>query len=256
MQYSRIAFLFLLTVIFVSCENENNNASKSDASYGNIAAVGFNEKKSDPKAISIADEVMTAMGGREAWDETRYLRWNFFGSRLHTWDKQTGDLIIKGLRDTFDIRMNIHNNTGSVNYKGVNLTAQDSLQKYLDKGKSMWINDAYWLFMPHKLKDSGVTLKYITKDTTSSGRSADVLSLTFDQVGDTPDNMYYVYVDDSSRLVTQWDFYTDVQDSIARFTTPWNEYEQYDRLLLSSSRGENYDINDISASDTLSRYFE
>jgi len=200
MQYSRIAFLFLLTVIFVSCENENNNASKSDASYGNIAAVGFNEKKSDPKAISIADEV-------------------------------------------------------SVNYKGINLTAQDSLQKYLDKGKSMWINDAYWLFMPHKLKDSGVTLKYITKDTTSSGRSADVLSLTFDQVGDTPDNMYYVYVDDSSRLVTQWDFYTDVQDSIARFTTPWNEYEQYDRLLLSSSRGENYDINDISASDTLSRYF-
>ena len=31
---------------------------------------GFNAAGSDPKAIAIADKTMTAMGGREAWDNT------------------------------------------------------------------------------------------------------------------------------------------------------------------------------------------
>ena len=119
----------------------------------------------------------------------------------------------------------------------------------------MWINDAYWLFMPHKLKDSGVTLNYVAKDTTKDGASADVLSLTFDQVGDTPDNMYYIYVDDSTRLVSQWDFYNTSKDSMARFTTPWNDYTHFDRLILSSRRGGDYMITEISASDTLNKYF-
>jgi len=255
MQHSRIVLWLLLAIVMSACSTSDKNNVASE-SYPNAAAEGFNLKDSDPKAITIADEVMKAMGGRKAWDETRYLRWIFFGSRIHTWDKQTGDLIINGIRDTFDIHMNIKSNTGTVNYKGTELTTQDSLQKYLDKGKDMWINDAYWVFMPHKLKDSGVTLKYVAKDTTQSGRSSDVLSLTFEQVGNTPDNMYYVYVDDSSRLVTQWDFFTDAQDSVARFKTPWEDYKRYDRLLLSSSRGDDYVIGDISASDTLSKYFE
>ena len=251
MQYQRIITYILLLTTLVSCGDKKVDALP----YGNQAAEGFNVNGSDPKAIAIADEVMDAMGGRQAWDETRYLMWNFFGSRRHIWNKSTGDLIIQGIQDTFDIQMNINTNTGTVNYKGVKLTDQDSLQKYLDKGKSMWINDAYWLFMPHKLKDSGVTLNYVAKDTTKDGTSADVLSLTFDQVGDTPDNMYYIYVDDSTRLVSQWDFYNTSKDTMARFTTPWNDYTHFDRLILSSRRGGDYTITEISASDTLNKYF-
>lgn len=251
MQYPGIIFFVLLFTFLASCGDHKVN----EIPYGNEAAEGFDEEGSDSLAIAIADEVMEAMGGRQAWDETRYLMWNFFDSRRHIWDKSTGELIIEGIRDTFEMRMNLKNNAGKVNYKGVTLTEKDSLQKYLDKGKSMWINDAYWVFMPYKLKDSGVTLKYLEKDTTQNGKSADVLSLTFEKVGDTPDNMYHVYVDDSTRLVSQWDFYNTSKDSVARFTTPWNEYSQYDRLLLSSRRGGDYLITEISASDTLSNYF-
>ena len=251
MQYKRVITYILLITIWVSCEDQKVDVIP----YGNPAAEGFNVDASDLKAIAIADEVMEAMGGRKAWDDTRYLMWNFFDSRRHIWDKSTGDLIIEGIRDTFDIQMNLKTNTGSVNYNGIQLTEQDSLQKYLDKGKSMWINDAYWVFMPHKLKDSGVTLKYLAQDTTQDGRSADVLSLTFDQVGDTPENMYHVYVDDSTRLVSQWDFYNTTKDTVARFTTPWSNYTQFDKLQLSNSRGGDYMITEISASDTLSKYF-
>lgn len=251
MQYQGIIYLILILTVVTSCKE----ATTELIPYGNPAAEGFNHNDSDDKAIAIADQVMEAMGGRQAWDQTRYLKWNFFNSRRHIWDKETGELIIEGISDTFDIRMNLKTNSGSVNYNGVALTSQDSLQKYLDKGESMWINDAYWVFMPFKLKDSGVTLKYIAKDTTKNGASADVLALTFDQVGDTPKNQYYVYVDDSTRLISQWDFYDSTQDTVARFTTPWTDYTQFDRVLLSSSRGGDYIITEISASDTLSKYF-
>jgi hypothetical protein len=29
------------------------------------------------------------MGGREAWDNTRYIRWTFFDRRTHYWDEWT-----------------------------------------------------------------------------------------------------------------------------------------------------------------------
>ena len=39
------------------------------------------------------------------------------------------------------------------------------------------------------------TLKYIGQDTTQAGVPSEVLQLTFQNVGNTPDNMYQVWVD-------------------------------------------------------------
>ena len=46
----------------------------------NPPAKGFNAAGSDAKAVAIADQVMEAMGGRKAWDATRYITWNFLGA--------------------------------------------------------------------------------------------------------------------------------------------------------------------------------
>ena len=62
----------------------------------NPAAPGFNAEGSDQKAITIEDSVMETMGGRQAWDNTRYLTWRFFGRRRHVWDKYTGDIRVEG----------------------------------------------------------------------------------------------------------------------------------------------------------------
>ena len=101
----------------------------------------------------------------------------------------------------------------------------------LKDGESAWINDAYWVFMPYKLKDTGVTLKYLGKGTTQAGASADVLELTFENVGRTPENKYHVYVDDESRLVTQWDYYPQASDAEPRFQLPWLERGMSQPLL-------------------------
>ena len=245
-------FLVILTYIFViSCKSPTPELE----TIGNPPAEGFNLTDSDEKAIQIADEVMEALGGRKAWDDTKYIKWNFFNSRKHTWNKHTNDVVIEGLRDTFTIKMNLDRMEGTVNFRGNELTKADSLDKYLQRGKSMWINDAYWLVMPYKLKDSGVTLKYLGQDTTQAGVMSDKLELTFESVGDTPDNKYEIYVDQDTRMVTQWDFYTKYSDSIPRFQIPWLNYQKHGEIMLSGERGGNRQLTGIAVGDSLAAYF-
>lgn len=201
----------------------------------NPPAAGFNLQESDAKAMQIADEVMKAMGGRQNWDNTRYVVWNFFGRRKLLWDKWQGDVRIEA--DSTIYLVNINNNTGKVKKGKELITQPDSLKKYVERGISAWINDSYWLVMPFKLKDSGVTLKYMGENNTEDGKPADVLQLTFQNVGRTPDNKYLVYVDKSSRLITQWQYFEKYTDEKPQFTNVWANYQKMGNILLSDDRG-------------------
>lgn len=222
---------------------------------GNPHAEGFNIAASDAKAIALADETMEAMGGRAAYENARYLSWNFFGSRMHVWDKQTGDVYIKSLKDNYELNMNIHDMKGSLRMNSIAVTQPDSLSKYLQKGKEMWINDSYWLVMPYKLKDSGVTLKYLGEGNTQDGAPADKLELTFNNVGVTPGNKYVVYVSKLNKLVLQWDFYTNATDEEPRFSTPWKGWKEEGGIMLCGERGK-YALTDIVVSEKLKAYFD
>ena len=248
-----ILFILLASSVIISC----GASSKTDKTIYNPAATGFNMEDSDPEAIAFADSVVLAHGGREAWDNTTYIKWNFFGSRRHVWNKKTGDVIIEGLRDTFTINMNINTNEGSVMIGDRPLLEQDSLADFLDRGKRMWINDSYWLILPFKLKDSGVTLK---KPKGSALRHDSIgrleqLTLTFDGVGVTPDNKYIVTFEGESKKIHQWYYFKDAEDITPNFVTTWSDYKQYGDILLSSNRGDG-NLTEISTSDTLARYFD
>lgn len=232
------SFIFLLLVLVstISCNSFLKNPP----------ANGFNTVLSDAKAIQIADEVMEAMGGRKAWDKTRYLSWNFFGSRQHYWDKKSGDIRIESKKDDYVLLMNIHSMQGKLKKDGAVVTHPDSLAKYIEKGKEAWINDSYWLVMPYKLKDSGVTLKYKGEGMTQSKAAAHILELSFEGVGVTPQNKYDVYVEKSTNLVKQWAFYPKSTDEEPRFITPWDKYKTYGKILLASGRGK-YELTDVAA---------
>ena len=210
----------------------------------NPPAAGFDMAGSDPKAVQIADQVMLAMGGRKAWDNTHFIGWNFFGARKLVWDKWSGDVRVDNLRDDQTVLLNINTDKGRVFRKGAEVTDPDSVAKYVKAGKGAWINDMYWLLMPFKLKDSGVTLKYLGDDPTKEGKPADVLQMTFKNVGNTPDNKYKVWVDKQSHLVTQWAHYPKFTDEQPRFTLPWIDYKQHGGILISGERGER-DLTDI-----------
>ncbi len=231
-----------LCVLIVACSTPPEQA-KQVASDPNPAAPGFSTQ-SDQQAIEIADQVMQAMGGRKNWDDTRYLHWNFFGRRTLLWDKETGAVRIEFLTEDKKILVNEKTGEGKVWKNGQELDHPDSVAFYLDQGKRVWINDSYWLVMPFKLKDSGVTLSYQGKDTTQLGENAQVVRLTFDQVGVTPQNAYDVWVSQEDQLVKQWAWYVNATDTVARFTLPWGNYQPMEGILLSDDRGER-DLTDV-----------
>lgn len=206
----------------------------------NPPAPGFNESGSDKKAIALADSTLQKMGGRQAWDRTRYLSWRFFGKRLHVWDKHTGDARVEYDKNGIHhiVLLNLHTKVGRA-FRGeqevVNEVERDALVKHASEA---WINDSYWIFMPYKLKDSGVTLKYQGVAKMTDGREADVVSLTFSGVGVTPENKYDVFVSKESGLVEQWAFYSKASDEKPEFTTPWHKWQRYGEILLSSDRGD------------------
>ena len=207
----------------------------------NPPAEGFNAAGSDAEAIAVADRVMAAMGGRDAWDRTRYLTWRFFGQRFHVWDKQTGDIRVEGTgRDDdepYVILMNIHSKEGRAWRGGEEITDSEALDEMLDRGESSWINDSYWLVMPYKLKDSGVTLRHLGEGELEDGRTAEILELTFEAVGRTPENKYHVYVAKDSGLVERWDYFSQASDTEPRLSTPWLDWQRHGEILLSANRG-------------------
>jgi hypothetical protein len=218
-------FIVALTALVSSARQEENPP-----------AAGFDARGSDAKAVAIADEVMNALGGRKAWDGTRFLTWKFFGRRTHVWDKLTGDLRFEN-GDAL-VLMNLVTRKGRVWKSGQEVSDPAELAKALDETYGTWINDSYWMFMPYKMKDSGVTLKYVGKEATAAGAPADVVELTFANVGRTPENKYHVYVDEKTRLVTQWDYYPKATDAEPMFKLPWLDWERHGAILLSANRGE------------------
>ncbi len=238
--------LISFVVCLLSCSTPQKPEPKVPTDP-NPAAQGF-DSTSDASAIAVADRVMLAMGGRENWDRTRYLFWNFFGARTLLWDKQTGDVRIEFVGQDHKIIVNEKTGQGKVWKDGRLFTEPDSISTYLERGKRIWINDSYWLVMPFKLKDSGVKLSHLGKDTTEAGENSEVIRLTFQSVGVTPQNAYNVWVADSSNLVKQWAWYRNALDSVPAFTRPWDNYRKMGEILLSDERGDR-DLYDVRVLD-------
>jgi len=216
----------------------------------NPSLPGFRADASDARAIEIADEVMAALGGRAAWDNTQFVTWRFFNRRNHWWDKWTGDVRIESAayNDSLDqweadklVLMNINTKKGRVWLDGVEATADSTIAENLEWGYSVWVNDSYWMFMPHKLKDSGVALKYLGEKTMTNGKLGDVLELTFEAVGLTPGNKYHVFVDKQTRLVAEWSFFREAKNEEPNFTIPWNNWSKVSSIMMVGDHGRDND---------------
>lgn len=244
----------ILSILLINCQPEKakQEVLVDDTVIENPAAPGFDSLNSDQKAIEWADATMKAMGGRAKWDATRFISWNFFGRRDLIWDKHTGDVRIESPSDSIIFLLNIKNGKGKVQLKGREILDADSVSNFLDRGKRIWINDSYWLVMPFKLKDSGVTLKYLQEDTVVSGEPAHKLGLTFKEVGVTPNNKYEIYITKSDSLVKQWAYFSNAEQDSASAIWPWDNYKVYNGLLLSADRSDGLGPKNVTVSETIS----
>jgi hypothetical protein len=210
--------------------------------FSNPSDVGFNAAASDPKAIRLADLTMEAMGGREAWDGTRYLTWRHLGERRYLWDKQTGNMRIefttREANEPMLILMNMTTRAGRAWRAGGAVTAADDLAVILRDAHGTWVNDRSWMFMPYRLKEGGITLKYGDQRAMENGRVAGVIVVTIGEVDELPAHKVEVFIAKESGLVEQWALFEKADDPAPKFITPWKNWQRYGRIMLSDDRGD------------------
>lgn len=205
----------------------------------------------DPKAHDLAEATLERMGGADRWEDTRYLVWSNFGE-MHYWDKETG--MFRWEEDSLTSILDLNSREGHFWIDGIEVTDPDDLKQRLDRVYARWVNNSYWFIMPYKMLDPGVNLRYMGEDTTRDGRMADVVQMTFENVGLTPMNKYMVYIDQQTKLVCQWSYYRHRDDPEPQFTRPWTDWREYDGIMLSGGRGdEGVNITKIAVPESLPR---
>ncbi len=118
-----------------------------------------------------------------------------------------------------------------------------------------WINDTYWLLAPYKLRDPGVTLAHAGQETVD-GVAYDKLHLSFEGVGLTPGDQYWMYVHPETGLVDRWAYVLEGQEPPPT-AWEWQGWERYGPgIMLADQRvqpegGRELPLAPISVPDEL-----
>lgn len=170
---------------------------------------------SEPAAIAVTETMHEAMGGLENWNNTRYVQFKFQvgqdgewrTSRSHLWDKWEGRYRFESTNDEgvkSVVLFNTNTKEGKAYANGEELPAEEAAER-INGAYGAYINDTYWLAMPWKWLDPGVSLKHLGEET-RSGVACDIVQLSFASVGLTPGDVYRAYVSKASGLMVHWEY--------------------------------------------------
>ena len=217
-----------------------------------------------PTAADVAGQVMQALGGKEAWDATHFLRFTFAGRRTHHWDKWSGRHRLEGQSPEGQKYVVLHNlnvrdgREGEVWLDGKKAEG-DAVKEWLERAYGAWINDTYWLLMPYKLQDPGVNLTYEGTEQIE-GMTYDKLHLSFGQVGLTPGDEYWAWINRDTHLMDRWAYLLQAQPGQPRAAEPtawrWQGWQKYGNILLAPTRAQvtgdrKLELTDIAVFETL-----
>lgn len=166
-------------------------------------------------ADSLAFRVTESAGGLAAWEALPGLAFEWAVVRdsaevartRHVWDKR-GDRVRSewpaGADSVFvavyqPSRFDADAPEGQVALNGVALVGPEAAER-LTEANGRFVNDGYWLLAPLKVLDPGVRRAVEVRD------GLDQLALSFDGVGLTPGDRYWIEVDEVSGAMTGWSF--------------------------------------------------
>jgi hypothetical protein len=197
-----------------------------------------------PSADDVARRAIDMLAGAQ-WDQARYLAFTFTVVRggnvvvafPQKYDRFTGDYRVSGKNqkgETFDIVMNVNTKEGKAWKDGQPVADPKEM---LTVGYRRFINDTYWLLMPLKSMDPGVKREYAGEKTDACGNVFDVVHLSFESVGLTPGDNYWMWVNRNTGLVEQWHMKLEGskpedEPSVVEF----RDYQRFGGLLISTKR--------------------
>lgn len=197
-----------------------------------------------PNADDVAKRALDVLAG-PAWEKARYIAFTFnveregkiAASYAQSWDRYTGDYRVSGKnRDGKDVLviMNVNTKQGKAWVDGV---AVPDPKDQLTFGYRRFINDTYWLLMGFKTFDPGVSREYGGEKSDACGHTYDTVKLSFDKVGLTPGDVYWMWVNRDSGLVEQWHMKLEGSKPEDEPTPViFHDYHRFGGLLISTRR--------------------
>jgi len=194
----------------------------------------------DPKAAALAQRSMDAMGGKAAFEARPFVRFDWaverdgtIGARFeHRWDRATGRYRLDGKTKegkAFRVLFNVNDRQGQAWLDGKLLEGKEA-SDHLEMAYGRFINDSYWLLMPWKWLDPGVTLAY-AGEKTIGGQSFEVALLTFEKgVGLTSGDRYWGFVSKQSGRMERWEYLLEKEDGSPGEGAPtawiWSDWKE------------------------------
>jgi hypothetical protein len=164
-----------------------------------------------PTADAVAQRAIDVLAG-PAWNDARYFAFTFAVERegkiaaswAQRWDRFTGDYRVSGKNRDGDEVLVVMNTNTKEGKAWKNGQAVADPKELLTFGYRRFINDTYWLLMGFKSFDPGVSREYAGEKTDDAGNVHDVVRFSFDKVGLTPGDVYWMWVNRKTGLVDQW----------------------------------------------------
>jgi len=166
-------------------------------------------------ADSLAWDITQASGGLDAWDKLPVLRFDWavgndsmeFVRNRHLWNKAADLYRVEWSAGEDSTLVAVFSPStftpdapdGQVALNGDTLSG-DAKNERLAEAHGRYINDSYWLLAPLKVLDPGVRREMAP----DSGRG--VLAMSFEGVGLTPGDRYWIETDPQTGLMTGWTY--------------------------------------------------
>jgi len=221
---SRATRLVFAALLFAACAGRQTAATQATAP--------FDATKSDPKAVALADEMLTALGGEANWVKAKEIIWwqgividgKLVDASRHAWDRWDGRHLFARVspngtegvtaHDLFDntsYAYTLHTvRSGSEVKTNTGTVSTGEKQSMVDEAKRRFETDVYPFLIPYKVKDPGVHLKIAEERPEGENppkgapMKLDVLELTFDPgVGPASSDTWYIVIDKATHMPNQ-----------------------------------------------------
>ncbi len=195
----------------------------------------------DPDVARIHARMMTVLAPDDGWERARYLEFHRRSPAgtvwEHQWDRWEGRARVAGEMDgerMVALFPTDDPGSGRVWLDGEEVTGEEA-ETLLARAHRSHINDGYWLVMPFKWGDPGVTTRYLGEEEDEDGRRWEVVELAFDDgIGLTPQNRYHAFVDPGTGRMERWHHFSNPEASPS--PSEWTDWERHGPIVLAVHR--------------------
>lgn len=190
------------------------------------------QRQAGPEADQLARKMEAAVN-KSAWEQTRFVSWEFISGTRYMWDKERKAVLVEwGNKKVF---LHTPTKTGLAYLDGKEVTDATERQELVDNAWSQFANDSFWLCAPMKAFDPGTRREIATNKAGQEG-----LLVHYSSGGVTPGDSYLWLLDESGRPQA-WQMWTSIipigglqfswEDWSGGSSQPWIA-QQHDGKLL------------------------